>query len=154
MTFNGSQTLLAGGSTFPSLTLPNVISTVIERTSSFTSLLAVLGSNVSFEVGFGSSANTVAIYNGSPGTAAATDSAFHAVQFTVNGTSSEAYTDGTASAISAGSSGAGMNTSVVLGGGGLGNAIFSATEFGAWPSALSTGNKSSLNSNQHSVWGF
>jgi hypothetical protein len=154
MTFNGSQTLSTGGSSFPTLTLPNVISAVVQRTGSFTTLLAILGSNVSFEVGFGSSVNTVAIYNGSPGTAAATDSVFHAVQYTVNGTSSEGYIDGSALAISAGSSGAGMNTLVILGGGALGDAVFSGTEFGAWPTSLSTGNKSSLNSNQHSVWGF
>ena len=89
---------------------------------------------------------------GATASVAASDASWHAFIDTFAGSSSEIYIDGAANAVSSpGTNGFNGNVSLGIAGGGQpynGNLV----EGGVWPSAIS--NKSGLNSNQHSYWGF
>lgn len=136
------------------LTQPFTVSMVAERTAAFTSFNAAFGSGTGARHGFSNSANTILNFEGSIATASASDSVFHAVQNTANGASSVIYVDGSSSTVSSGSNtlttslgvGIAPGTSNVLNG--------NVCEVGLWTGAFSGGDNASMNSNQHTYWGF
>jgi hypothetical protein len=94
------------------------------------------------------------LFIGSPVEATATDGAFHAIQDTYNSTTSEIYVDGSGTTVNIGGTTGLSNKFEIGAGGGTNNFKGYFTEVGAWAGAFSSGNKSSLNSNQHTYWGF
>lgn len=102
----------------------------------------------SFSSGFSS------MYSGSfATTAAASLNNFHAMQGLFNGSSSSNYIDGTlTSPLNPGSTGISGETIVVGGTGGF-VLVGNIQEVGIWPGNV-TANNSTMNSNQHTYWGF
>lgn len=153
MTFTATQSL-TGPNLGAAYSQPLSVSVVGERTGNFTSfgdLGGVSGGNI--QIGFVNSANTAFSYAGTVGTAAATDSAYHAIQSLVNGASSTIYIDGSSTALSIGANGILVTTPFCIGsscGNGLTGNSF---EFGAF-SVDKSANFSALNSNQHTRIGF
>lgn len=98
-------------------------------------------------------ANTIRFSAGTLADVSMTDNAFHAVQEIGNGASSDIYIDGVSNVVNAGSD---SNTNVWL----VANNSFGGLltgyicEQGFWNSAFSAGEKSNMNANQHSYWGF
>jgi len=86
-------------------------------------------------------------------TKAAANSAFHSVIDTNNGASSEIYVDGSGSTVNPGTSAA-NNSWSIFGYSGGNNLDGDAVEWVAWTGTLSGANKTALNSNQHTYWGF
>lgn len=86
------------------------------------------------------------------------DGSWHAIQFVANSASSVAYVDGTSNSISPSTGALGSSGGYAINGGyvdllgQLGGIRF--CEVGAWPSGFTSGNQSSMNSNQHTYWGF
>lgn len=139
------------------VTQPLAISFFAEQTGNFTANGTIFSNQLQdIQVGFGNLTNTAFIYAGtSAPTAAAANNAFHSIQASVNGASSELYVDGSAHAVSTGINSmtsaqilnlcaASSTNSNELTGAGTEVIMFSA--------ALSTANKSALNSNQSTYW--
>jgi hypothetical protein len=152
LTFNGNEMENAA------FTMPNVLSMsfVAKRTGNFSGINAVLTAQGNPIFGFWNSANTIA---GNPSSAtitvAATDSAFHAAQATDDGATFTVYVDGANSSAATTSVTGGTGTFIGDRGVGGGLALTGVwMEAGAWPSVFSAGNASSMNSNQHTYWGF
>ena len=133
---------------------PFTISAVGNRTgntSSFQDLLSI--DNNDIQTGFSNSTNTSLMFAGSVTSATASDSSFHALQHVYNGASSVLGVDGTESTVNPG-------TNVPAAGGkfsipGVSNVLTGqATEVGIWSGGFSSGQRTSMNSNQHSYWGF
>lgn len=104
--------------------------------------------------GFSSTNDTALIFSGNVLTATAADGSFHAFQITHNGASSEIYVDGSGTS---GNAGASFPLGKVF----LGSDAASGSQYGGyiceagiWQGAFSAGNKTSMNSNQHTYWGF
>lgn len=124
---------------------------------------ASLGAFVAYgnpsQVGWNST-NTWFIYDGSVVTATASDSAYHAIQAVFNGASSDAYIDGSSNTLNAGAGGSGSAAACIGATNSSNVNPISNTfirEVGAWGSGFSSGNKSSMNSNQHGAangWNF
>jgi hypothetical protein len=98
--------------------------------------------------------NSLAIATG--GTPAPTDSAFHALQYIINGASSWLYADGVTSATQNAGTNNGFATGLYLSSQGgfityLDGAIMEA---GVWATSFSAGNSSGINSNQHGTSGY
>lgn len=135
---------------------PFTVSFVAERngdTTLFGDVFATAGGNV--QIGFGNAVNTVAEFAGSIVTAAAADNAFHAVQAIMNGASSDLVVEGSSNTVSPGT----LATSAAIGigfpNGGGGNALTGLVmEVGLWTGAFSAGNKTAMNTNQHTFYGF
>ncbi len=137
------------------ITIPFVASMVAIRTSNFTTPSNIFGSGTGLlQLGFNNSANQVFGRDGSQINVTAADSAWHAVQFLANDTSSAVYVDG---ANTTGSAGSGSQTgSLCLGD--SSHCIQNApngnfAEGGIYNSDISA-NFSALNANQHTYWGF
>lgn len=134
---------------------PYTFSVVAQRTGNFTTQQQLCGTSGSGnEVYFSSSANNLMMYAGSVVAFAATDSTTHALQAIFNGASSTTYLDGTGPT-SISNPGAGTQSGAVQ----LSNTASNGTtgriwECGLHPTAISSGNQASLNSNQHTYWGF
>jgi hypothetical protein len=112
-----------------------------------------------FQEGGSGSANQYQIYAGTPVTGTMSDGSFHAFQVMWNGASSAVYLDGSAT----GSLNPGTNGGPTNGGdinicsansGGVNFFLGYIQEVGLWSGAFSAGNQSSMNSNQHTYWGF
>ncbi len=152
-------TFITASSTFMRVTLtgiayPFVHSHVAKFTgSAIGTLFSANGINLS-DYRFGG-ANLYIIFAGAILTVTVSDNVWHAIQSTYNGTSSEVYLDGVANA---GEVGAGGTNPTVWIGADANGASFPldglVTEVGFWFSTLTSGQKSSLNTNQHSYWGF
>jgi hypothetical protein len=108
----------------------------------------------SFQVGWANSANTVFSYAGSvPTVGSVADSSFHALQYVMNGASSDLNVDGTPNTVNPGTNGI---TSQPLGICSPAGNSFTGQfrEVGLWLSAFSTGNSSAMSTNQHTRGGF
>lgn len=159
MTFNGSTTYLATSSiTVVGPAQPHTISYVAKRTTVSGGFEAVFGASGSTQVGFDSGANGLYIFagNGPPAPLSATDNAFHAVQNIMNSTTSTISSDGTTSgSLNAGTSDL-LSRQPTVGAANSSNSnMFTgvAMEAGVWAGNKSA-NTSTMNSNQHTYWGF
>ncbi len=143
------QTLLFDGTA-----QPNTVSVVANRPGTSGSP-TFAGNTNSHDVYFvNGSANTVQLYAGASLNATAADAAYHAMQMTFNGVSSEAYIDGSAAA-SPDAGSAAIASALFLGQDQFGQLMTGfICEAGVWHGAFSSGNKSGMNSNQHSYGGF
>jgi hypothetical protein len=135
---------------------PNFVSAVVNNVSS-SGTESYLGDGPSGNnaIGFNAS-NTAAVYDGATFTATATDNVWHAIQTVMAGASSDIYVDGTTNPAPGGGTQA-MNTVVHMGEDLYGNSwVGDIVELGYWNglAAPSSGFKSSMNSNQHTFWGF
>lgn len=132
------------------------ISSVIQRTANFTTQQNfVQGSTGSgAAIFFTTSTNTLALFAASTLPATASDSAFHAVQAIANGASSTLYVDGSATNGASGASALSGTITVGCGTGAANCMTGKFTELGVWPVGFSGGQDSSMNSNQHTYWGF
>ena len=154
MAFSGSQYLQA---TIPAVSFPDTYSAVAKRTGNFGAQNAIFA--ISGRVRCSISlvdANLVALFAGVAGsmTVGAADNSWHAIQALVNGGSSSLDVDGTTTGGALSNNGGSTSLAVGAypGGSNLLNGFMA--EGGYWTSAVSSGNQSSLNSNQHSYWGF
>lgn len=139
---------------------PYTFSIVGQRTGNLTGLNAVVAGGTAgsaVQAGFGAANNLAYVFAGTTvRTATAADSAFHAIQYLYNGASSSINVDNTTTAIATpGTAGIGNTSTLYLGAGTTGNNFVGQfTEAGYWASAISAGNQTSINANQHSYWGF
>jgi hypothetical protein len=152
LTFNGNEMEIT------SFTPPNVLSmsSVAKRTGNTAGLNVMITAQGNPILGFWSTANTIG-FNPSNGTLTLTaaDNAFHAAQATANGTTATLYVDGATTSFASTSVTGGTGT--YIGDRGVSGGLALAgvwMEAGIWPSVFSAGNASSMNSNQHSYWGF
>lgn len=156
MTFSGGQQILTpSNSTFPAG--PNSWSALAERTgatTSYNTLAQVAGSSVA-QLGYNNTTNTAFVGNATI-TATASDSAYHAIQGIENGASPASIlnidgteTTGTTGAISGGTTG----LYVGVNGGAASYMNGNMGELGLWPVAFTSGNRSSMHSNQSAYWG-
>ena len=162
LTFSGVTAAQLGIAASPSIAVPWSVSAVAERTGSFTSFQGIFtGYTGSQEVGlfFQNSANAGDLETGlgSIPSASAPDSAFHALEGVAGASTIAIYADGTPN-LAAASSAAWTNTNVME----VGNSPFNNVgmtgnweESGVWSNlGFSTSTATSLNSNQHTYWGF
>jgi hypothetical protein len=155
--FSGSAQFLSAPGAASAVNQPFTYSCVINRTGDTANAQSCIGGNdFAFTVGFGG-ANTLRIFAGNVVTAAANDNAWHAVQYTVNGASSNIYVDGGGNTVDAGTQNHGTSSinmgTITTGGSG----IFTGrlAEAGRYNSAFAAdANASSLNSNERAYWGF
>lgn len=131
---------------------PFTVSYISQQTAGFTTNGDVLwAGGGTMQVGYGANVNTAFMYlaSSAPEVTAA-NSTFHAVQNVANDTSSDIYVDGSTNTVSPGTSI--INGTYQIGGNNfITGDIF---EVGVWASAFSSGNKSAMNTNQHSRGGF
>lgn len=158
MTFvrSSSQTMLSSGNV-ANMVQQWSVSWVGSRTGNTTSAQAVLSDEqVTTYVGYSGSANTAELNAGSSATGTASDSSNHAIQGVANGGSSIVYVDGSSSTSTGGNQDLMQDSKVYVGSRGDSDRYFDGRlmEMGAWPSGFSSGNRSSMNSNQHTYWGF
>jgi hypothetical protein len=149
-----SQVLIGVANQASSQAQPITISGIIERTANFTTQEVALSiSGGTTQLYFPATTGQIAGYAGSVSVAAAANSVFHAVQWLASGASSILYIDGSSNSVNSGTLAINSgSTSSIAGSGGLnaGNIM----ELGIWASAFSAGNQSSMNTNQHTYWGF
>lgn len=156
---SGSGVLVSNNALGGSVPGPYTISAVAERVS---------GSTVDYPLIVGSAttvfgaffdvhtAGNVAMYTGAliP-TAPAADNAFHAAQFIFNSSSSAFYVDGTASgAVDTGNTDDYPGQQFAFCATGVQTLTGFVQEAGLWSVGFSSGQQSSMNSNQHAYWGF
>jgi hypothetical protein len=158
MVFNGSTNCLASGSSIPAgQAAPLTFSTVFNPTAGGAGNDLVSENNSGNEVYTHESgaANQADAFFGAVLSATASDGSTHAMQTLINGASSAMYIDGTNTTGNAGAGG--YNSSGVLGLGCFSPNIHlfvgNIFEAGIW-AADKSANNSSVNSNQHSYWGF
>lgn len=128
---------------------PLTISTFAKRTANFTTNTFIVGDN-SCAIGWRAAVNQLDCYSPNDTYAAATDSAWHGIQFVANGASSDINVDGTQNTVNSGTSGLGHVTINGLYAGFLDGDV---TEFGVWGTNFSTTQSSNLSTNQHTYWG-
>ena len=139
---------------------PLTVSFAAERTGNVTSFSDAVGSDVggANQSGFSNSANTALQFAGTVvSVTGVADNSYHAAQMVYNAASSVAYIDGTSNATSPGSGGFPGSASVAVCGlttGAGNNLTGNFLEAGVWGTGFTSGNQSSMNSNQHSYWGF
>jgi hypothetical protein len=141
---------------FNTLNQAFTISAVYKRTTSagFQTLFEMANGNVQLQTG-DNAANTGDIVAGSALTYTATDSAYHSVQAVFNNTACNIYVDGVASSTSPGTCGtstlANFNPfGIGLGAGGHVGQFF---YIGVWNIGMSSGNASSMSTNDHTNCG-
>jgi hypothetical protein len=148
--FTSTQSLVTSAAG-PTYAQPFSIATLDERTSG-TALSGVFSTNGSFAGVYHNAANQAEIYAGSAGTATASDNAFHAMQTVFNGASSILAVDGSGTTVN-------PNTgSFASGTFGMGDVAAAFTgvicEAMVFTGANSSANNTTLNSNQHTRFGF
>lgn len=130
---------------------PNWFSAVGKRTGNPGASSAMIGTDVVCY--FGATATDIVAYAGSVLTATSTDNTWHSVQCTFNGGSSEVYVDGSGTSGNAGSTA--VSSTINIMNDVFGNKLSGTfVEAGFWNLAPNSGQKSSINSNQHTYWGF
>jgi hypothetical protein len=137
---------------FTSINQPWTFSTVVNRTSG-TSDQGIYGVS-SGPVIYFHTANTLALYAGNVVSASATDGTTHAYQAIGNGASSVLYIDGSSNTVNAGTNVAANNSVLCNNPSQSAPMVGNLFEVGIWPVGFSGGNNSSMNSNQHTYWGF
>lgn len=153
---SASQVVSKTGNLY-TITQPFSVSGAFERTATFTSqnsVMAVTGAG--WSVGLDASANKAYHYAGATQTATgATDSAFHAIQYIYNGASSAIVVDGSSTTTNPGAQGSASTQSMIIGDDGFGNSLTgNVLEIGEAAGTLTGTQQTSLNSNQHTFWGF
>lgn len=157
MTFNGTTNGLNNATGF-SIAVGATVSFVANSTNTGGQQNGFAGTgSAAFAVGYRNSANNqVFAFQGAVLTATASDGSWHALQGVFNDTSSDMNVDGTPNAGAAGnqtcSGCANYQLGIVSG-----SQFFKGTmvEAGYWGStAFSSGQSSSMSSNQHAFWGF
>jgi hypothetical protein len=155
MAFSGTQSLSQTITFAAANAQPVTLSAVQMRTGNFTtsqSTNATTSVNGP-ELGFGSSANTAAIFAGSTVTLAATDSAAHAIQGLFSGASSIINVDGVDS--TPGNAGAqGLQFETEFGGDGFGVSMVGRMfEGGNWSVGFTGTQRTNMCHNQFTYWG-
>lgn len=155
ITFSGSPVVLS--STTPTAAISQIftISQVSERTGSFTTQMEVINDASCIGTFYANTTNSAAIFaNTSVVSAIAFDSTFHAIQSVFNAASSTINVDN--SSTSPGNPGSVGISSFLLsmGGGSCGFLTGSIAEGGIWAGGFTSGQQTSMNSNQHAYWGF
>ncbi len=146
-TTNGSASTIAQPFTF---------SAVANRTGSISTsggILNFVGASwVAFSDGV---ANQITANSGTSITVTAADSSFHAIQYIGNSTSSDLYIDGSSNVANSGTNSLGSNVSMNIGRQTFGPLLTGYyCEGGVWPTGFNGTQKSNMNSNQRSYWGF
>lgn len=153
MTFAGAQSM--GINSPVGNAQPLTFSAVANRTATFTSQNAIVGSSGSSStyLVFSTTTNQGRMYAGTNQNFPLTNTAEHAIQAVFNGASSSAYVDGTSTSVSPGTSGM---VTLILGSDSGGTDFLTGTigEVGLWAAAFSAGNQSAMNANQHAWYGF
>lgn len=150
---SSNQTLTTAGSSTSAQNQPYTISYVAKQTSGFTTHGTVLGaSGGTVQVGLGDATNSAfACFCTSAPTVTAANNAFHAIQNLGDNAASDIYVDGSGNTVSVGVSS--INGAYEV----SGNSNFltgDVAEIGVWDLGFTGGNKSAMNSNQHTYWGF
>lgn len=132
------------------------ISVVGNRTANFTTAQVFIGDVSSHSAGFSATSGNAQFNAGSTVDATASNTTIHAIQFVANGASSIIYVDGSSTTVNAGAGTFGVDDLVYLGSLGDSSRYLTGSimEIGVWPSGFTGGNQSSMNSNQHTYWGF
>jgi len=150
--FTGTQ-ILESGNMGP-YSVPFTYAAVAERTS--VSSTVFFGTYYA-RFYFTGSAGTIALINGAEFDGSATDNAMHSLLGIFNGASSVIVSDGTSSTGDAGATGQLGSDHISFGaapfGSGL-NLTGYIREGGIWQIGFSSGQRTSMNSNQHTFWGF
>ena len=150
LTFSGSMVLATSGNVTPSQ--PFSFSSVAVRTNTSTAALIGCGS-VPVQLGYPGSANLAQISCGTALTAAASDSAYHALQGVANGASSIIVVDGAATTGNGGTTAA--STLLRIGRSNGGNTLAGTImEAGMWPVGFDATQYGSMNANQHGINGY
>lgn len=136
------------------LSQPNFLSAVADMTGSTISIHSFWGINTC-TAGWNTGANTGLLYCGSIGGATVTTSAWHSLQLTMNGASSEIMSDGSGTSVNAGTDALTSGSPFVVASDGFGNNFVGMfTEIIVWNTSPDAGVKSSLNASAHSYWAF
>ena len=152
---NASSQILITATGGPDQSQPFTFSYVAKRTGNTSALNSVLyQSNVI--AGFDNTADAVFVYAGSlQGGIAASDNAFHAVQNIFDGASSDVVVNGSSNSVSPGPGALASASSIYFGGDNINRCVTGfIQEGGIWSIGFSAGQKTSMNSNQHTYWGF
>jgi hypothetical protein len=154
---NGSFQFLVSATNLVTLAQPLTVSFVSNQTGSLSSINVVGAYGSSVQWGYSSTANDATFFAGSVAVATgAPQNTLHAMQIVVNASASITYIDGTqTTGLVAGTNvGTGNPPSV---GANSGDALAFNGDFyenGGWPGAFTTPQQSSMNTNQHTYWGF
>lgn len=135
------------------LTAPYTLSSVAVRTSGtgYSALLAFNTGNDTLY--YGNGAGKADLFAGADHLANQTDGSWHAIQALSNGASSSLNIDGVQTTFTA--TARNLSNLAGLGTDGVGDPLTGKiSELIAWPSAISAGNITAMNSNQHTYWGF
>lgn len=156
--FITANSQLLTGSNIGNTAVPISFSTVINRditTNNSGNILNINDINPCLE--FTGAANQVQMYNGTALLATVSDNAWHTLQAVANGASGVVNVDGTETTGNTGSNGTSGGGVISIGArAGSANVYMTAigTEWIIWLSGLSSGNRTSIKSNQHTYWGF
>lgn len=152
--------LMATSSTFTQAS-PYTWVVVGERTANFTTEQALIGwsSSPNGGIRFTTSANTVTVDSvgatGGPTLGSVADSSFHAIQGVINSTTTGVLAvDGTEQTGTTGTTGSSASPSRICRSAPGGSLDGKMMEAGLWPSAISSGDRTSLNSNMHGTSGY
>jgi hypothetical protein len=129
------------------------ISSVLDMVSGVAAFSYIVTSSNNYGLYQGTSTNQVRPYFGTNTAATAAFNAYHAVQVTAAGASSDVYVDGTHTSISPGTNS--MSGVIEIVGAASTNGI--ECEVGIWPASFGTGGSAiqiGMNANQHSRYGF
>lgn len=149
----GAATYTTGGS--GNLVQPNWVSAVVTRTAAFTTAGPWMGDGGGGSIGlFAASANQVQTYGGASIIVTASDSAWHSIQSVFNGASSDMYVDGSSTTGDVGTNV--FSFGLKMFNDNFGNLMTGdLTEVGLWNNVVPNGTqKSNMNANQHTYWGF
>lgn len=133
---------------------PFFISAVCRQDTSTGAWADVLSAGGYLQIGFANTSDNVFMYLASaPPIASAVHGIPHAVQWTFNGAASEMYVDGTGTAASPGVSGIQASPLAIPGDQNGGESVVIGEE-GMWSGTAAPAQKSNMNSNQHTWYGF
>jgi hypothetical protein len=153
MTFLGSSSQIMGFALLSAIPQPYTSSSVARRTALFTTQGGIIGDG-SFFIDFKNVAAAIDFFSGAADTSTPSiDGSFIAIQAVGNGASSTVKVNSSAAnTVSPGTSATG--TGINIGDDGFNEFLTgNIAEVIMWPSGLSSGNQSSISSNQQSYWG-
>ena len=154
---NGSFQFLLSATNIVSLAQPLTASFVSNQTGSLSNINVVGAYGTSVQWGYSSTTNDATFFAGSVAVATgAPQNTLHAMQIVVSASASITYIDGTQTTglVAGPNVGTGNAPSV---GANSGDSIPFNGDFyenGGWPGAFTTPQQSSINTNQHTYWGF
>ncbi len=154
---SSTQTLITTTSLVSSMTQIYSVYGVGNRTGGTTSFSDITSNSgaTNVQMGFGTSANTAAMYAGNVATkTSVADNSFHNIISIFNGVSSTLYADGSSSTVDAGTGATGTGKFCITGIGCTGNGLTGQVVEAGWKNSDITSVLSALNSNVHSYWGF